>query len=125
MNPLVPKIAELPLLLASMKLVLWNPGTEVQPSMEHLALKHSILEAESAGILTLSLLQTKILLTIYELGHAIYPAAYFSIASCARYGTVLGVNRCLESNELSNSPTAVLEAEEKKRAWWSILILDR
>lgn len=93
--------------------------------MEHLALKHAILEAENAGILTLPLLQAKILLTIYELGHAIYPAAYFSIASCARYGTALGVNKCLESNLLSNAPAFVLEAEEKKRAWWAILVLDR
>lgn len=125
MNPLIPKTAESPFLLSCMKLVLWHPGDEAQPHMEHLALKHAILEAENAGILTLPLLQAKILLTIYELGHAIYPAAYFSIASCARYGTALGVNECLESNLLSNAPAFVLEAEEKKRAWWAILVLDR
>lgn len=125
MNPLTPKTAELPLLLSCMKLVLWHPGNESQPQIEHLALKHAILDAENAGILSLPLLQAKILLTIHELGHAIYPAAYFSIASCARYGTALGVNKCLESNVLSNAPAAILEAEEKKRAWWAILILDR
>jgi hypothetical protein len=125
MNPLTPKTAELPLLLSCMKILLWRPANEPQPHAEHLAIKHTILEAENAGILTLPLLQAKILLTIFELGHAIYPAAYFSIASCARYGTALGVNKCLEANVLSNAPAAILEAEEKKRAWWAILILDR
>lgn len=108
-----------------MKVLLWHPGTGPQPHTEHLALQHAILEAENAGILTLSLLQAKILLTIYEVGHAIYPAAYFSIASCARYGTALGVNKTLEYDVLFNAPAATLEAEEKKRAWWAILILDR
>jgi Fungal specific transcription factor domain len=124
LNPLVLQGVDVILLLSTMKLVLWHPGQAPRPVTEYMAIRHAILEAETAGILTLQLLQAKILLTIYEFGHAMYPAAYMSVGSCARYGTALGVNECLQTG-LSISPESTLEIEEKKRSWWSILILDR
>ena len=42
-----------------------------------------------------------ILTAIYEYAHAIYPAAYITIGTCARYGL------------------------ERRRFWWAIVILDR
>lgn len=125
LNPLIPYGVDVLLLLSTMKLLLWHPGQEPRPDREYTAIRHSILEAESAGIVTLQLLQAKILLTIYEFGHAIYPAAYLSVGSCARFGTALGVNKCLQNTDLAVSPEAALKTEEKKRAWWAVLMLDR
>jgi hypothetical protein len=125
LNPLIPYGVDVLLLLSTMKLILWHPGQEPQPDAEYRAIRHAILEAENAGVLTLQLLQAKILLAIFEYGHAIYPPAYLSVGSCARFGTALGVNQCLQSTDLSVSPKAALETEEKKRSWWAILIMDR
>lgn len=41
---------------------------------------------ESAGILSLHLLQAGLLLAVNEFGHAIFPAAYITIGRCARIG---------------------------------------
>jgi hypothetical protein len=125
LNPLVPRGVDVFLLLSTMKLILWHPGKEPRPATEYRVVRHALLEAENAGVLTLQLLQAKILLTIYEFGHAIYPAAYLSVGSCARFGTALGVNQCLQATGLSVSPEATLEIEEKKRSWWAVLMLDR
>jgi hypothetical protein len=125
LNPLVPHGIDVYLLLSAMKLLLWHPGQEPQPVTQYLTIRQAVLEAENRGILTFQLLQAKILLCVYEFGHAIYPAAYLSIGSCARFGTALGVNRCLQSTNLSVSPEAALETEERKRSWWVILMLDR
>ncbi|KAF2673857.1 hypothetical protein BT63DRAFT_168588 [Microthyrium microscopicum] len=125
LNPLVPRGVDTVLLLSAMKLILWHPDPITRPDAEYMAIRHAFVEAESAGVLTLQLLQAKILITVYEFGHAIYPAAYLSVGSCARYGAALGVNLCLESTDLAISPEAALEVEEKKRAWWAVLLLDR
>ncbi len=125
LNPLVPQGVDVVLLLSAMRLVLWHPERELRPVTEYLTTRHAILEAETAGILTLQLLQAKILLTFYEFGHAVYPAAYLSVGSCARFGAALGVNKCLHVTDLSVSPEAALETEEKRRSWWAVLILDR
>ncbi|KAF1982763.1 hypothetical protein K402DRAFT_437571 [Aulographum hederae CBS 113979] len=101
LNPLVQQGVDVVLLLSAMKLVVWHPGQTPRPEAQHRAIRHAFVEAENAGILTLQLLQAKILVTIYEFGHAIYPAAYLSVGSSA------------------------LEIEEKKRSWWAVLILDR
>ena len=125
MNPLVPRSIDVLLLLATMKLVMWHPREESRPDREYAAIRHAIHEAEGAGVMTVRLLQAKLLLTFYEFGHGMYPAAYFSVASCARFGTALGINQCLQTTDLSVSSDAALELEEKKRAWWAILMLDR
>jgi hypothetical protein len=120
--------AEFPLLILTMKVLLWNPSEQPQgadpKSQAYSNAKHAILEAVTAGILTLQLLQAQLLIAMYELGHAIYPAANLSIGACARYGIALGLDASLrpDSHEWSSD---ILELEEKRRTWWIILILDR
>jgi hypothetical protein len=111
--------------LATMKLIQWYPEQEFKPEAEYVAIRYAIFEAETAGILTFPLLQAKIILTVYEFAHAIYPAAYLSVGACARYGTSLGVNQTLTTPPIASSPELTLEIEEKKRTWWLILLLDR
>jgi hypothetical protein len=86
----------------------------------------AIDEAVLAGAMSCRLLQAQILLVLFEIGHAIYPAAYLSIGACARYGTALGVDASLRPDfQLQNSSIERLNIEERKRAWWMVLILDR
>jgi hypothetical protein len=86
------------------------------------AAKHFHLELENSGIFSVQILQAGILLAIYELGHAIYPAAFLSIGSCARSAYALGINS--NSNPTSRVLTLV-EVEERRRIWWAIVVLDR
>ncbi|KAF2424925.1 hypothetical protein EJ08DRAFT_408390 [Tothia fuscella] len=115
-------------LLLSMKLLLWNPSKQLQASEAkseaYVVAKHAIIDAVNGGALTLSLLQAQVFVALYELGHAIYPAAHLSIGTCARYGIALGVDKAIRL-DASDLPYEGLEIEERRRLWWVILILDR
>ncbi|OCL08529.1 hypothetical protein AOQ84DRAFT_340229 [Glonium stellatum] len=104
-NPLASPGAETPLLLLAMKILMWKPSEQLHSADSktpvYIAVKHACMEAATAGVLTLQLLQTQILLAIYELGHAIYPAAYLSVGQCARYGLALGVDKSIEMGMLA------------------------
>ncbi|KPI40200.1 uncharacterized protein AB675_11578 [Cyphellophora attinorum] len=91
--------------------------------MEYSLAKGQLTAAESTGAMSLQLLQAMVLLTVYEYSHAIYPAAYFGIAMCARYATALGLHQ--QRGRLNPVHEADLDVvEEKRRLWWSIVILD-
>jgi hypothetical protein len=68
-------------------------------------------------------LQAGILLSLYELGHAIYPGAYFSVGACMRYAHALGIHSGASSR--ARKPLTLRELEEESRAWWAVVILDR
>ncbi|KAL7792555.1 hypothetical protein V8C37DRAFT_119068 [Trichoderma ceciliae] len=132
MSPETPVTAtetDLLLLVLAMKVLLWNPSTQnsTNPRTEgYLLARHAIDEAVRAGVMSCRLLQAQILLATFELGHAIYPAAYLSVGACARYGTALGVDASLRPDfQLHNPSIERLDIEERRRAWWMILILDR
>jgi hypothetical protein len=113
------------LLLACMRVMAWAPSGALDPrTPSYSAAKRSLLEAEIAGVLSLPMLQALIILNLYEIAHAIYPAAYLSIGSCSRYGMALGVDRQAEL-DLNGRDLSLLEQEERRRAWWVVVILDR
>lgn len=87
------------------------------------AVKHFHLEVESSTILSLPVLQTGVLLALYEIGHAIYPEAFLFIGLCARYAHALGINVSQNLNRRKVLP--LLEVEERRRVWWALVILDR
>ena len=121
------------MLLHCMKLMLWKPGAVSFPGSDegskepnpltpaYIDAKALWLEAEMAGILSLTILQAGLLLACYEIAHAIYPAACLSVASCAKYGMALGIDRPDKELQVDDW----VEAEEKKRVWWTVVILDR
>jgi hypothetical protein len=53
--------------------------------------KNFVARLESNGALSLLCLQAMVLVALYEYGHAIYPAAWMTVGSCARYADVLGL----------------------------------
>ena len=96
-----------------------NPRT----SLYHTT-KHFHLEVEGSSNLSVLVLQAGILLALYELGHAIYPACYLTIGACARYAYALGINVSSKTLNIRKVLTLV-EVEERRRVWWAIIILDR
>jgi hypothetical protein len=119
--------ADIALLIVTMRLILWSPSPstayEGYKSRMYQAAKQYYAGLETAGLLTLPILQAGVLITLYEFGHAIYPSAYFSIGACARYGVALGIDRA--ASLLAEKSSLWVEIEEKRRVWWAILILDR
>ncbi|EHK16732.1 uncharacterized protein TRIVIDRAFT_13620, partial [Trichoderma virens Gv29-8] len=130
LNPLSQRRSELGLLIICMQLYCapdLNPETG---ALDVSALYHNAkrlhFEMEAAGILSLRVLQAGILIALYEVGQAIYPAAYLTVGACARYGIAIGVDNLREesSSEYGN-PRSLSEVDERRRAWWTILFLDR
>ncbi|MCJ1246722.1 hypothetical protein MMC30_003931 [Trapelia coarctata] len=119
--------ADLTILIFCMKLINWSPVKQTQDKAKtpaYLAAKRILLAAELDGMLTLQILQASIIVLIYEVGHAIYPAAYMSVGSCAKYGLALGIDK---QRAISSTASIldILEEEERRRAWWAIVVFDR
>lgn len=127
LNPLATLRADVALLLLCMKLIVGSPSeheaTDDPQSMLYLSAKRFLLDVELTGILTLQASQACILLTLYELGHAIYPSAYISIGACARYVTALGIDGKRRSH--TTDAAVWIKQEEQRRTWWAVVILDR
>jgi hypothetical protein len=125
LNPLVKPCADAALLLLSMTLATLHHSGDMQMSNtpEYLAAKRFQTSVGTSAICNIQFLQASILMCLYEFGHAIYPAAYYSIASAARYGIAFGMDNIESDSGVSGDNW--LEAEERRRAWWTILILDR
>ena len=116
---------DLVLLLLALKLVTTPPHPRPRNPRTPLyhTVKHFYLDVESSSIFSLLVLQAGILLALYEILHAIYPAAFLSIGTCARYAYSLGIN--VGSSLNVTRVLTLVEVEERKRVWWAIVILDR
>lgn len=81
-------------------------------------------KVENCGLLSLQLLQSVVLLAIYEVGHAIHPSAHLSVSRAARLGILLGLHNRNKVCTISK-PETWTSREEERRTWWAVLILDR
>jgi hypothetical protein len=117
--------ADLALLCLSMKLATWSPSTDSPDphTTTYLAARQFLHSVEMSASLTLPALQAAILISVYEIGHAIYPAAYMSVSACAQYAIAMGLGWKFGSGSTSNLHW--VEAEERRRVWWGIVILER
>lgn len=127
LNPLSEPRAENSLLLLCVRLITqsYPSSLDVHPAKAptYLAAKRFFAELEAAGVYTIQALQAAILIALYEIGHAIYPQAYLSIGACARYAIAFGFDE--KGTRECNIASDWIELEERKRAWWAVLILDR
>ncbi|KAH8807962.1 hypothetical protein F5884DRAFT_673623 [Xylogone sp. PMI_703] len=122
LNPLNRRRIDSMLLIVAVRLLMTVSDGDPRTAC-YCNLKAALLEVELKGAMTFRILQTLVLVAIYELGHSIYPSAYLTIGYCARYGIALGVDQTIIS---SNSTVANLaDTEEERRTWWAIIFLDR
>lgn len=105
----------------------FSPEDENDPSefqSLYLYTKNSITATEGLGINTVLLVQSRILMTLFEVAHGFFPAAYISIGATVRAAEALEVypggdtshSLCLDDGQ---------KQEEQVMTWCGILILDR
>ncbi|RDW74891.1 fungal specific transcription factor protein [Coleophoma cylindrospora] len=115
--------ADTAFLLSCMKLLLHAPQSGSLPEALPLyrIIKAVALQLELAGLQSLMVIQGELLIAVYELGHGIYPAAYTTVAQCARQAISIGIH----SREAPHFLQPWAEWEEEIRVWWFIVMLDR
>ncbi|KAF2195138.1 hypothetical protein K469DRAFT_722435 [Zopfia rhizophila CBS 207.26] len=116
--------ADTVLLLLAMRLVTQSRRDETTRSLYELT-KKCYSYIEQSNLFTLKLLQSGLLIALYEIGHAIFPAAYLTIRNCANVGHALGVHTRNPSMQILPPAKSWTEHEESRRAWWGVVILDR
>jgi hypothetical protein len=124
LDPLVGDVkADTAFLLSCVKLLLKIPksGSLPEDLPIYRMVKAVSLQLEMAGIQSLDVVQGGIMIGVFELGHSIYPAAYTTVAQCARKAISIGLHNREEPQFLQ--PWA--DWEEEIRVWWFILMLDR
>lgn len=97
-----------------------NPRTNIYWTVKNYA---AALEANA--LMTPQVLQSKVLIAVYEIGHSVYPAAYLSVGSCAAFGRALGLDNRKDSPQMLRRSGSWTQDEELRRSWWAILLLDR
>ncbi|KFA81603.1 hypothetical protein S40288_09379 [Stachybotrys chartarum IBT 40288] len=112
------------LLLLCMKLCTTTPGNQPAESDLYILTRSLCSSVESAGFVCLQLIQCLVLLTAFELSHAIYPAAYLTIGRAARLGLLMGLCR-QQSQPLFNPAETWTLREEQRRTWWAVFVLER
>jgi hypothetical protein len=105
-NPMWEAGSDLALLFLCMKLMITRPQDNLE-SYQHpiyLAAKRLVALQEAYGMTSIIVLQSMILVAAYEIGQAIYPAAYMSVAACVAYAQVLGITRHEKIPDLLGNP---------------------
>ncbi len=117
----------LSLLLLCMKLVSEIPSTLGQAAISSLycMVKELYSRVENSCLISLQLLQSAILIAIYEIGHGIYPAAYLHVGHAARLGVMMGLHDRKNATQLFKQGETWSQCEEERRTWWTVVILDR
>lgn len=128
LNPLSPCQRQTALLALCMKLfcleAVDNEGAE-RTSLYQLT-KRFYSEVESTEGLSVQVLQAAVCIAVFEIGDAIYPAAYLTVGACARYGIAMGLDKVNQDRMgVDISAASWMETEETRRVWWTVLILDR
>lgn len=99
-------------------------GDESVQSSVYVMIKGHVSLLEASGYLSLEFVQARLLISLFEMGQGLYPAASVSIGACARTARALGLNKKRFENLFSDD-VARQEAEEQKRVWWGVVNLDR
>ncbi|TVY86578.1 hypothetical protein LAWI1_G007127 [Lachnellula willkommii] len=90
----------------------------------YLYIKSSLASIEGLGVNSFLVVQSRILVTLFEVGHGFYPAAYISIGAIIRAADALEIGPWVDASP-SASPNKEEKREETTLIWGGILILDR
>lgn len=115
------------LLLLCIKLVT-DPPTEQDNAAStplYRTAKGLCFRLENSCSLSLHLLQSVVLIAVYELGHGIFPGVQLTIAHAARLGIITGLHDRKHAPQLFKDPDTYKMREEERRTWWAIVILER
>ncbi|PKK54194.1 hypothetical protein CI102_1024 [Trichoderma harzianum] len=127
-NPISPYRRGLILLALTMKLYCApasENGNDTRWPLYQLV-KTFYADVEATAPMSVHILQAAVFIAIYEIDQAIYPSAYLSVGTCARYGTALGMNKLMTRRVGDGKPgLSGVEIEEYRRVWWAVLMLDR
>ncbi|GFG25991.1 hypothetical protein IFM61606_05954 [Aspergillus udagawae] len=99
-------------------------GTLSELQSAYLHAKSWIAVIEGLGITSFKIVQARTLITLFEVAHGFYPAAYISIGTTVRAADALKVHPDLYPSS-SSSTTDESEREEAVLIGWAIRILDR
>ena len=93
-NPMWEAGPDLALLFLCMKLITARPqdGLESSQIPAYMSTKRFVALMEATGMVSLIVIQANVLITLFEYGQAIYPAAWMSAGWCVRYANMLGIN---------------------------------
>jgi hypothetical protein len=117
--------ASFALLLLCMKMIISPPaGGEAVTQLYRTARGFASL-LENIPSISLDLLQAHILIAMYEVGHSIFPAAFFSVGHVARMCMLMGLHDRKHAAQLFRTTQTWTIREEERRAWWGAFILDR
>lgn len=89
----------------------------------YLYTKNSLALTEGLGINSLLVIQSRELVTLFEVAHGYYPAAYISIGATVRAAEALEIHPEPDSSQSRSLEGA--QREETVLTWCGILILDR
>jgi hypothetical protein len=113
------------LVLLCIKICTIKPKNSSQSQEPSYVLAKSLCSAaESAGLISLRLIQSLVLLAVFEYSHAIYPACYLTISRAARLGILMGWHD-RDAQQLFKLGDSWSIREEQRRTWWAIFVLDR
>lgn len=102
LDPLWEAGPDLALLFLCMKLMITRPqdGVESCQNPVYTAAKRYLSLMDACGMTSILVLQAYVLIGAYEIGQAIYPAAWMTAGACVRYGQLLGINGHEEAPKL-------------------------
>jgi hypothetical protein len=84
----------------------------------YVSIKSFVSILEAMGTNSLKIVQSRILLTIFEIGHAINPSAYISAAANVRAAMSLGLDSFTKD-------VGSQKYEEAQNVWRAVMIVDR
>lgn len=87
------------------------------------SIKSFVALLEAMGTNSLQMLQSRTLLTVFEIGHDLYPAAYVSATGNVCAAIDLGINTT--DKELHELFPHSQKAEEARQTWRGIVIAER
>ncbi|KAH7379905.1 hypothetical protein BKA64DRAFT_686597 [Cadophora sp. MPI-SDFR-AT-0126] len=119
--------AKYSLLSLSMALAVSVPAENVTweslPSL-YILVKSSIAIVEAANLHSLEVVQSRLLMCLFEVGHSIEPAAFISLGTTARAAVAIGLNERSDSSGTTGKETSPM-TEVGLRVWWGIVMIDR
>ncbi|KAI1806507.1 hypothetical protein F4811DRAFT_132495 [Daldinia bambusicola] len=99
--------------------------TSARANIPYQKVLETLLKVENSCLPSLQLLQSVILISAYELGHAIYPAAYLHVGHAARLCAMMGFHDRKAASQLFKDAITWTSREEERRTWWAVFCLDR